>query len=175
MAKLTVEKVDEYPVLPPDKIIQVEVVDVTEREVTSAKGDWMKFEFKFRILAVPTDLESDYGVLVGSHIWGSVPARLTTHPDNKLRQWSESLLNMDDLPEGYALDTDDLIGKRGRALISNYEKRDGKSQHQVNSILPFAPGSVPAGWGANEKKQEQDAFAALAGAGLVAAEEPAPF
>lgn len=172
MAQLVVEKVDEYPVLPPDKIVQVEVVDVTEREVSSAKGDWMKFEFKFRILAVPSDLESDYGVLVGSHIWGSVPARLTTHPDNKLRQWSESLLNLDDLAEGYSLDTDDLIGRKGRALVTNYQKRDGKSQHQVGSVLPFAPGQVPAGWGSAEKKQEEDAFAALASSGIVAAEEP---
>lgn len=176
MANYTVEKVEEYPVLPADTIVPVQVIAIEEREVNSQKGNWMKLEFTFQVLDVPEALQEEFGGLVGRNIWGSVPARLTTHSDNKLRQWSEALLGLE-LGEGFALDTDDLIGKKARGMVSNYEKRDGKLGHQIQALLPFAPGAVPTGWGQRKAEQEKDAFAALEGAGIVGTvvEDTPPF
>ena len=140
MPKLLVEHVDPaplYPVLPPDTIVQVTVVSSEIKQATNSKTgeSWDKIEFKFKIESVPTSLESTMGNAVGSHIWGSVSYKLSDHPDNKLKQWSEALLGFE-LGQGYELDTDDLVGRKARAVISNYTKRNGEAQHQVTALLP---------------------------------------
>lgn len=138
----------DWAILPVDSIIDVEVEDISDREVPGRDGKegWVKLEFKFLIKGVPTHLEAEYGSLVGSRIWGSVSKRLSTHPDNKLRQWAESLLNMGEFPTGFELDTDMLIGRRARAVIVQYKKRDGSFNHQVGGLLPVATTpSTPAG------------------------------
>ena len=146
MAKITVEpgsSASLYPVLPPDSRVQVEAVSIEQRTAQNRNGEtWEKLEFKFRIVAIPDQMADEFGALEGSHIWGSVPLRLTSHPDNKLRQWAEALIGVE-LGEGYELDTDDLVGKRARALISNYSKKTGEIAHQVAGLLP-AGGDVQA-------------------------------
>lgn len=151
MPKLLVEHVDPaplYPVLPPDTIIQVSVVGTEVKPATNSKtGEtWEKLEFKFKIESIPSSLESTMGNAVGGYIWGSVSYKLSDHPDNKLKQWSEALLGFE-LGQGYELDTDDLFGRKARAVVSNYTKRNGEAQHQVSALLPavstnsFAPAS----------------------------------
>lgn len=145
MAKLTLEantssSTGEYPVLPPDSIITVSVQEIEERTATnrSTGESWQKLEFAFRIEAVPSQLGADAQSLVGSRIWGSTPLRFTMHPDNKLRQWVEALLGGLQLDEGFELETDNLIGRNARAVISNYNKKDGRAAHQVAGLLPPA-------------------------------------
>lgn len=147
MPKFTMQEHDpnKYKVLPPDSIVQVEVVEITEREVNGAKGTWTKLEFKFNVIDVPDAMRDEYSEVVGGPIWGSVSARFSEHPDNKLRQWAEALFGIE-LSVGYELDTDDLIGKRARAAITNYTKRDGGKAHQVDTLFPltaYASASAP--------------------------------
>jgi hypothetical protein len=148
MATFTLQENNDsvYGVLPVDTIIEVEVEDVSQREVPGRDGKegWTKLEFKFLIKSVPTALEDEYGSLVGSRIWGSVGARFTEHPDNKLRQWSEALLNLGSLTVGFELDTDMLIGRRARGQVGQYNKRDGSQQHQIIGLLPLAAAMAPA-------------------------------
>lgn len=131
-----------YAVLPVDAVVtvQCEAINVRHVEGKDGKEGWDKLEFTFNIVGVPTALESEYGSLVGSKIWGSVPARFTEHPDNKLRQWSEALLNIGNLEVGFELDTELLVGRQARAIIGQYKKRTGDSQHQVAGLLPAAGG-----------------------------------
>jgi hypothetical protein len=128
--------------LPVDTIVPVEVVQITEKEAQSTKGNWMKLEFKFTIADLPDSLMEEYAEVIGSPIWGSVSARLSEHKDNKLRQWAEAIFGVE-LNVGYELDTDDLIGKKARAVISQYTKRDGGQAHQVDALLPFSATFAP--------------------------------
>lgn len=145
MAKFTVtETADgDFLNLPDDAIVQVEVVSVETRDATSSKtGEtWQKENFRFKIVEVPDSLQDEYGILVGSTIFGSVASKLTTHPDNKLRQWSSALLDMD-LEAGFELDTDMLVGRRARAVIGSYKKKDGSRNHQVVGLLALAPAVI---------------------------------
>lgn len=128
----------EWAILDPDTIIEVEVEDITTRDVPGkdGKSGWSKFEFKFIIKGVPTHAEEEFGSLVGTRIWGSVGTRFSTHPDNKLRQWAVALLNMGDFPPGFELDTDMLIGRTARGVVRQYQKRDGSYNHQIGALLP---------------------------------------
>lgn len=145
MPKLTMEAHDpnQYKTLPVDTIVQLEVVNIDEREVKSAKGDWMKLEFKFNILEIPDALSQEFGEVIGTPIWGSVGARFSEHPDNKLKKWAEALFGVD-LNVGYELDTDDLLGKKCRGAISQYKKRDGGMSHQVAELFPISGYSTSA-------------------------------
>lgn len=148
MAKLTLEgstTIGDYPVLPPDTIIGVEVLDVEERQATNNKTgeSWQKLEFSFQIASVPSQLGTEFASLVGSRIWGSTPIRFTMHPDNRLRQWIEALLGGLELDEGFEFDTDSLVGRRARAIVSNYPKKDGRFAHQVSGLLPSADAAPP--------------------------------
>lgn len=164
MARLTVEEVKDHGVLPEDTIIRVECERVTVRHVTGKNGSegWDKLEFKFIIKELPSFLMSqglftqdEYDDLLGGPIWGSVGMKLTEHPDNKLRQWSEALLNMGDLNVGFELDTDMLEGRQARATIGHYNRKDGTKAHQVAGLLPLAPiGSAQA---ANPSGGDMDA------------------
>lgn len=130
------EETKTFETLPPDTMIQVEVEDVTEKWVEGKNGNegWAKLEFKFLIRGVPTQLEDQYGDLVGSRIWGSVSAKFTDHPNNKLRQWSEALLGSSVNQPGFELDTDVLIGRKCRAATTQYKRQDGTFNHQIGSL-----------------------------------------
>lgn len=144
MAKITMEEYEEFPVLPADSIITVKVDEITVKEQQGNRGPWQKAEFKFKILGVPSQ---EYSNLVGQTIWGSVPFRFTESPDNKLRQWVEAMFGME-LSAGFELDTDLLIGRECRAVVSNYDKKAINPRtnmpyknHQVNALLSRTGGT----------------------------------
>ena len=147
MAKFTVEETGggDFLTLPADTIIPVIVDSIEERNVPGKDGGsgWDKLNFRFKILDLPDALQEQYGVLVGSTIFGSVSARLTTHPDNKLRQWSEALLDLGELDSGFELDTDMLVGRKARAVVGLWtRKSDNTVNHQIVGLLPVAPTPV---------------------------------
>ena len=164
----------EFLALPVDAIILVEVLKVEDKVVPGKDGkdDWTKLEFTFKIVDVPTALEAQYGILIGTKVWGSVSSRFTGNPDNKLRQWAESLLGLGELTEGFELDTDVLVGRKARAVIGQYKKRDGSAQHQVVGLLPMAA-PVAALAPAAASSSPLDAYRAPATVG--AASEEIPF
>lgn len=131
------EEAQTFGVLPVDTIVQVEVEEVNEKFVEGKDGKegWNKIEFKCLILDVPSSLQDEFGSLIGTRIWGSVGARFTDHPDNKLRQWAEALLGVSVSEPGFELDTDVLVGRKARAITSQYTKRDGTKAHQVAALL----------------------------------------
>lgn len=145
MAKYTLEDTEEFLTLPDDAVVQVVVSEIEEREVPGRDGKdgWSKLNFKFKILELPSDLEAEFAPLLGQLIFGSVSARLTMHPDNKLRQWSEALLGFSLDEPGFELDTDMLIGRKARGIITTYTKRDSvQKNHKIAALLPLAVASV---------------------------------
>lgn len=145
MAKYTLEEAPEFAVLPVDAVIGVQCTEIKEVLVPGKDGKegWMKLEFTFQIDSVPSQLGEEAVALEGSKIWGGVAARFTTHPDNKLRQWTEALLGMP-LQEGFELDPDMLINRKARAVIGQYTKSSGSAQHQVKGLLPLVQAASPA-------------------------------
>lgn len=169
MAKIVMEEYEEFPVLPADSIITVKVDDISVKEMQGQRGTWQKAEFKFKILGVPGP---EYDNLISQIIYGSVPFRFTESPDNKLRQWVEAIFGME-LSAGFELDTDLLLGRECRAVISNYDKRaiDPRTgrpfkAHQVDALL--ARGGSAAGGGVSQAP-------AMAGAGAPAQAAPNPW
>lgn len=174
MAKILMEEYEEYPVLPADSIIQVKVEDCSVKEVNGQRGTWNKLEFTFKIMSVPSP---EYDSLITGKIWGSVPFRFTDSVENKLRQWVEALLGME-LSAGFELDTDLLIGREARAIISNYDKKatDPRTglpfkQHQVDTLLPKTGGPLTAADLRTQPSQPQPTPVA-AGGGW---DDPPPF
>lgn len=147
MAKFTVEDTgdNDFLTLPEDAIVQVLVDSVEERHVPGRDGKegWDKLNFRFKILELPTSLEEQYSPLIGSTIFGSVSARLTNHPDNKLRQWAEALLDVGELEAGFELDTDMLVGRKARGVVGQWvRKSDQQVNHQIKGLLALTPAAV---------------------------------
>lgn len=164
MVKLTVEEQVEYPVLPPDSILFLKVESVTTKTVNEGTSNaWQKCEFKFKILGIQHTGDGSpvqaYDLLIGQNIFGSVPARITNHPENKLRMWAEAILGMD-LGIGFDLDTDDLERRQVRGITSTYNKRNSSAvRHQVESLLRMGneqPPPLPAH--PHQVAQEQQMF-----------------
>jgi len=163
------EEATTFETLPVDAIIQVEVEDITEKFVEGKNGKegWNKLEFKFLITGLPSALQDQYESLIGSRIWGSVSARFTTHDDNKLRQWAEALLGISVNEPGFELDTDILVGRKARGVVSQYTKRDGTAAHQIAGLLsptgeaPVVTVSPPTTPPTQEKMEEAVGVTAL--------------
>lgn len=149
MAKLTVEHQEEILTFPTDTILELKIEECNIVTVQSQGrgGDWQKLEFKFKVLNIQAlgDGSSDitpYENWIGKNIFGSVPARLTDSPENRLRIWAEAIFKTE-LGVGFELDTDLFLGRKVRGLTSQYNAkgRDGSGQpfkrHQVETLLPF--------------------------------------
>jgi hypothetical protein len=150
MAKIQLEEAPEFDVFPEETVIEV-LVKVTEvREFEGKNGPWEKLNFEFEVTRV---FDPTLKHMEGIKIFGGVPFRLTDHEDNQLRQWVEALLGLQDLGIGFELDTDDLDGRRARAVTGTYTKK-GTTQvrHTVEHLLPiddgmgqiFGSGQAPA-------------------------------
>lgn len=159
MAKLVVEEQKEYPTLPADSIVHLKVEDVEMRTVQGNRGPWDKLEFKFKVLGIQAlpaggGVPANYENLIGENIYGSTSTKLTDSQENKLRLWSEAILNRP-LELGFELDTDYFLGREVRGVTSTYDKRaiNPATQkpfvgHQVASLLPMGAGGggvVPGG------------------------------
>src|SRR5690349_15427771 len=169
MAKLVVEEQKEYSVLPVDSILHLKVEELCTRTVNGRNGDWEKLEFKFKVLGIQAIGDgsdpADYEDIIGGPMWGSVPMRLTSNPENKLRLWAEAILGME-LGVGFELDTDMFLSRECRGLTGQYDKRTTDSQgrpfkgHQIDSLLPKSDGgSQPQAaqdpWASPQAPQQQ--------------------
>lgn len=133
MPKIVMTEAEEFTVLPENTIITIRVDETEVKTVPGKNGEWEKLEVKFHILQAPPQFKD----AEDSPIWGSVPFRLTEHPDNKLRQWVEALLGVE-LGVGFELDTDMLVGRQAKAIVSNWERRNGGVGHQVDALIPIS-------------------------------------
>lgn len=154
MARIVVEEAQEYETFPKDSILHLKVEEVTVKDIQSARGDWQKLEWKFKILGIQVIGDGspveNYENQIAGHIWGSCSYKLNNHPENRLRLWAEATLNVGELGIGFELDTDHFIGREVRGVTSTYEKRTKDKfgnpyiGQQVESLLPMNSGLPPA-------------------------------
>ena len=139
MARTTMSEVEEFPTLPDDSILLMKVENNEVRTVQGQRGEWEKLNIEFKILDIQVtgdgSPKEDYESLLGEKIFGSCSFRLTTSPENKLRQWTEAILAME-LAPGFELDTDLLNRRQVRGVTSSYVNKNGRRRHQVESLLP---------------------------------------
>lgn len=116
MPQSTMRDQDAYP-LPEDVAFPGRLVSVTEQRTefqykahhkavkegkkkVGEEGVVSKWRWQFEVT------DGDY---TGLNAWGDTEDRLTNHPDNKVRQWAETLRGTE-FEIGEGLDTDDLVG-----------------------------------------------------------------
>ena len=175
MARIEMTEQADFTVLPGDSILLLKVDSTEVQTLDGRNGPWQKLNFKFKVLEVQAtgdgSPKANYDDMIGQHIYGSVPFKLTTSPENKLRQWSEAIFNMGELSSGFELDTDLFDGRTVRGITSQYQtkKTDAAgnpfTRHQVESLLPYGqslggtpPVAKPDPWAAEAKAAVNSAY-----------------
>lgn len=119
MPKATLTEESEYK-LPEDTMFPAVLHEVNVKTIKYKKDgkdkSFDKWEWTFKII------EGDFA---GLHAYGETEDRLTTHPDNKVRQWAETLRGMP-FEFGEGLDTDDLLGLPCVVTVRHEEPREKK-------------------------------------------------
>lgn len=121
--------------LPQDVPMKARLNSVEERVINYVRDgenrSFTKWKWEFEI----TD-----GEYAGLRAWGETEDRLTTHPDNLVRQWAESIRGVAfELGEG--LDTDDLLAAPCVIVVDNTSrpKNDGGTYYDcpVKDVYPI--------------------------------------
>jgi hypothetical protein len=158
MAKIVLTEQEKILTFPVDTILDLLIEETVIKTVPSQRGDWQKLEVKFKILGIQalgggglvesTD-PADYENWITQNIFGSVPFKLTDHPENKLRMWCEAIFRQE-LGPGFELDTDMFHRRKVRGLTGQYDARATDSQgnpfkrHDVTHLLPGGDGAAAA-------------------------------
>ena len=122
----------EFPIIPNDSIVNVEVVECELRDFSEdfraqyGVKDKQEVSFRFRVT------DGDYK---GLNIWGSAKPIFDSSDNCRLRIWTQEILGVDKLPEGFVFDTDDLVGMNTRVLVSEYRKKKGGLGNRVKDVL----------------------------------------
>lgn len=101
-------------------LMQIEDVKTETKPFKDKDGnDIVKVVFSFVVV--------EEGPFYDRKIQGETPTTFTTHPDCKLRNWVQEILKQD-LPAGFRLNTDILVGELVDAVVSakESERKDGK-------------------------------------------------
>ena len=122
MPNTTMEEEQQWK-LPKETPLPAQLTAVVEREIpfkdkkTGEDRIFTKWEWEFAIIE---------GEFAGLSAWGDTDPKLTNHPDNKVRQWAETLRGRP-FEMGEGLDTDDLLGLPCLIVVDNttYTKKDG--------------------------------------------------
>lgn len=77
------------------------------------------------------------GLWMSRRIKGETGAKLTNHPNNRFRAWSESLLGRD-IPVGFQLSTEDLVGTACKITVRHEpDRKDPKQKwERIDEVLP---------------------------------------
>ncbi len=130
-------------VIPDGTPFEATVIEVVERESIwdidkddPDKGKKVQLNFKFSII-------DPQGTFDERWVWGNTSDYFTTSPTNKLRQWAQAILDVDVLPEGYALETNDFAGRQVRVIVGAKEKRDGSGLTNLVTELRPTKSTAP--------------------------------
>ena len=139
MPSSTMTNEEQYK-LPKETLLPAVLKSVEEKVIpyinknTGKDDSFVKWTWEFEII------DGDY---MGLHAWGDTEPRLTNHPDNKVRQWAETLRGSEfDMGEG--LDTDDLLGLTCCITVDNteYKKKDGTTSYLCPVLDVFPPDAI---------------------------------
>ncbi len=119
---------------PHQSVFEAKILEITEQDSRwdiddedPSKGKKQELNFKFEVIDPDGDFDKRWA-------WGKCAAYLSTDSRNKLRQWVQGILDIDVLPEGFAFNTDDLVGRQCRIIVEAYEKKTGGVGNYVAEV-----------------------------------------
>lgn len=126
--------------LPKETLLPAVLKSVDEQTIkfvnkkTGKDDSFTKWTWEFEVIE---------GQYEGLRAWGDTEPRLTNHPENKVRQWGETLRGAE-FEMGEGLDTDDLLGLTCCITVDNteYEKKDGTVSYLCPVLDVFPPDAL---------------------------------
>ena len=123
MATFELEESDFAGIIEEDSILEAEVVSVEKKKMPfqdkETGADVFNMEWKF--LVDEPDSPHD-----GANIWGKTSIKFNTHPDCKLKNWSQEVLAAEFDPK-FVLDTDMIVGEKCRIVVGIERWNDKKT------------------------------------------------
>jgi hypothetical protein len=98
-----------------------------------------RMKWKFRI---------DDDAYLDRYVWGTTGVKIVNHPQCKIYNWAQAVLDITPLPLNYGFDQPDLWQRRCRVLIGAREGKDKKTGdprvfNYVEDVLPAGPVTDP--------------------------------
>jgi hypothetical protein len=119
--------------IPDDSFLEVEILGIREafRENKDKTEKYEKLRWRFQV----ADPESDFD---GRVLFGETSRSFVCHRDCKLYAWTQQIMGYE-LPTGFELETDDLIGRRCIVHVGAEERKDGGGiWNTVKDVRPSA-------------------------------------
>lgn len=117
--------------IPEDSILKAEIVKIEETTKNFGEGDVPRVEFAFLVREPGNEYD-------GRRLWGDTPRTFSTDSRCKLRIWAQEIMGQQ-LPEGFKLNTDDLVGLECRIAVGmkTYTNKQGEavSKNFVTDVL----------------------------------------
>lgn len=101
----------EFEPIPDGLVVEAELLSVQIKPKKIRGEEMERVEFAFKIVD---------GDFKNRRVWGDTSTAFVDHPECRLRAWTQEIMGVD-LPKGFKLDTDALVGSRCRVAISAYE------------------------------------------------------
>lgn len=136
MTEFVLQEAPDLPdrqVFPDQTILDAEVakVEVKTAPFTDDDGNPVKqVEFTFEIPGYNTVL--DDGRSFAMRQYGRTSTTFSTSERCKLRAWVQEIMSVDELPAGFALDLDDLVGNPCRVILKWKEYDDKKAPRNAD-------------------------------------------
>lgn len=127
--------------LPEDTIIRAQLTELKPRTIEwTSKQDGSKKSATFLEWWWQVQSPEQYAT---RKVKGECEAKLTNHPGNKFRNWSETLLGRE-IPVGMGIDTDDLVGLTADITVRHEkDKKDAsKVWERVDEVIGVTNFSV---------------------------------
>lgn len=128
----------DFPVIEEYTTLDVEVELCEERDSIFRDDDGnvqRKVAFKFHVLD---------GEHKDRRLWGDTPTTWSQNEKCKLRMWAQQIMGRTYGP-GEPLNTDDLVGRRCRAVVAvRTKKADGSKSNYISDVLPAKGAAVGA-------------------------------
>ena len=126
--------------LPEDTIFRARLTEIKPKEIKWV--DKVTQEHKSKdMLEWWFEITSE-NLYKGRKVKAECPAKLSNHPGNQFRNWSQVILDRE-IPAGMGIDTDDLIGLACEVTIRHEKSKSDASRvfERIDEILPASGAS----------------------------------
>lgn len=145
MTMFTLEEATELPEIPAfddGSVLDAEVVSckLVEAPFKDDEGNPVKqVEFVFE-LPGHTVPGSDGGTFT-RRVYGNTPTTFSTSSKCKLRAWVTEIMSVDELPTGYRLELENLIGNPCKVILKKNSWEDKKAPIRADGTYPIKEGN----------------------------------
>lgn len=128
------EPMTEFEPAPEGAELTLKVIKVEERDSffwvdkdDESKGKQREISFRFQV----DDQSSDFH---NRTFFGSTSTSFSTHPNCRFRLWIEQILQVDELPEDFEFELEELEGLYVTGIVGTYPKKDGTTGNRIEDL-----------------------------------------